>query len=146
MKKLSIYVKESLSDINIEQIKNFLIKRYKVSSWEECINKQKFGDCRSVCSMIVKEFPNVFDCMYDCNVNYSKIAVKKLNDIGDNDEMFGNHYVLSKGGILYDFGKGTNTISDVYLLTQYDDMKDKYTIKLSKKEQECIKDKVKRAI
>lgn len=146
MKDLSTYIKESLSDVDIEQIKNFLIKRYKVSSWEECVNKQKFGDCRNVCAMIVKKFPDVFDCMYDCNVDYSKIAVKKLNDIGDNGEMFGNHYVLSKGGILYDFGKGTNTISNVYLLTQYDDMKDKYTIKLSKKEQECIKDKVKRAI
>lgn len=140
------YIKESLNDINVDAVKDFLIKKYKASSWEECVDNQKFGDCRKVCSMIIKKFPGMFDCMYDCSVDYSKIAVKKLNDIGDNGEMYGNHYVLSKNRILYDFGKGTNTISGIYLLTQDEDMKDKYTVKLSNKEQECIKDKVKRAI
>lgn len=144
MKMLNTYIKESLNQVDIDKVKNFLIKKYKVSTWEECVDKQKFGDCRKVCTMIIKEFPDMFDHMFDCNVNYSSIAIKKLNDIGDTEEMWGNHYVLSKNKIIYDFGKGTNTISGIYLLTQDNDMKDKYTIKLSKKEQECIKDKIKR--
>ena len=67
--------------------------------------------------------------MYDLDINYSPIAVKKLNDIGDNGEMYGNHYVLVHDGTLYDFGKGTNSINGIYLMTQDNDMKDKYTIK-----------------
>ena len=146
MKSIDTYIKESLNAVDVDAVKDFLIKKYKASSWEECVDSQKFGDCRKVCSMIIKKFPGMFDCMYDCSVEYSEIAVKKLNSIGDYGEMWGNHYVLSKNRVLYDFGKGTNTISGVYLLTQYNDMKDKYTVKLSNKEQKCIKDKIKRII
>lgn len=147
MKALHEYIIEStLNSLDIDAIKNFLIKKAKVSNWEECIDKQKFGNCEKTCRSIIKQFPNVFDSMYDCSIDYSPIAVKKLNDSGDNGEMYGNHYVLSRKGVLYDFAKGTNTISGIYLLTQDNEMKDKYTINLSSKEQKCIKEKIKRYI
>ena len=133
-----------LEPIDIEEIKNFLIKEYKVSNWKECIDKQKFGDCNIVCRKIFDNFPNVFNHILDLNVEYSEIAKKKLNDLGDNGEMYGNHYVLVRNKTLYDFGKGTNTINNIYLLTQYEDMRDKYRIKLSNKEITCINDKIKR--
>lgn len=137
-------IKESLEEIDIDKIKDFLIKKYKVSTWEECIDVQEFGDCNKICKLIVKKFPNTFDSLYDCSVDYSKIAIEKLNDLGDDGEMYGNHYLLSRKRTLYDFAKGTNTISGIYLLTQYDDMKDKYKIKLSSNEKKCIKEKIKR--
>ena len=145
MKNLSEYIFEStLSEVCIDAIKEFVMKQYKASTWEECIDKQKFGDCDKLCRKICKAFPKMFNYMYDLDINYSPIAVKKLNDIGDNGEMYGNHYVLVHDGTLYDFGKGTNSINGIYLMTQDNDMKDKYTIKLSSREQYFIKSKIKR--
>ena len=145
MKNITTYIIESkLSSLDIDAVKNFVMKIYKASTWEEAVDKQKFGDCEKLCRKIFKQFPNMFEYLYDLDLNYSKLAVKKLNDKGDHAEMWGNHYVLVRNGQMFDFGKGTNTINEVYLLTQYNDMKDKYTIHLSKKEQECIESKIKR--
>lgn len=135
---------KKLEEIDIDEIKNFLIKSYKVTTWKECIDKQQFGDCYKICKKILDKFPNVFNSMADLYINYSDIAKKKLNELGDNDEMWGNHFVLVRNKTLYDFGKGTNTINNIYLLTQYENMKDKYTIKLSNKERTYIIDKIKR--
>lgn len=146
MKHIKEYILESSNPIDLNAVKDFLIKSAKVSTWEECIDKQKFGDCDNICRKIAKQFPDMFDSMYDCNVDYSPIAVKKLKDSGDNGEMFGNHYILARKGILYDFAKGANSINGIYLLTQEDDMKDKYNIKLSAGEKKQIKDKIKRYI
>jgi len=144
MKTLNNYIKESLDELDINLIKDFLIKYYKVSTWEECVDKQKFGDCDKLCRKIFKKFPNTFDYLYDLNLKYSKIAMEKLRALGDTGEDFGNHYVLVRNNHIYDFGKGTNTINGIYLLTQREDMKDKYNIHLSKEEQNCIESKIRR--
>ncbi len=123
-------------------IKEFLIKHFNANSWENYVDIQQFGDCAMLCELINKNFPNVFDCIYNCDVDYSPIAIKKLNDIGDFGEMFGNHYILSRKGVLYDFGKGTNSINGIYTLTQKDDMSDKYKVNLSKGEKNQIIDKI----
>lgn len=146
MKSLNKYLSEStLDELDIDAIKQYLIKLYKVSTWEECVDKQKFGDCEKLCRKIFKKFPNTFDYLYDLDLNYSKIAMKKLRATGDYEADFGNHYVLVRNSHMYDFGKGTNTYNGVYLLTQREDMKDKYNIHLSKEEQECIQSKILRA-
>jgi len=145
MKDLTQYIVESsLVDLDVDAIKTFLIKRFRSRTWEECIDKQKFGDCDKICRMIAQRFPKMFDGMYDCQIEYSDIAVKKLNDIGDHGSMFGNHYVLTRKGNIYDFAKGANSISGIYVMTGDEDMKDKYTIKYSKDEYKCITCKLRR--
>lgn len=143
MQKINIYIKEALSKVDIEKVKDFLIKKYHVSTWEECIDKQKFGDCRKICTMIWKEFPDMFDNAYDIDIDYTPIAMKKLND---NGEDFGNHYVLQKGSKIYDFARGANCYNGIYLLTQYEDMHDKYDVVFTKTEEKCIKNKIKRTL
>ena len=147
MKHIKEYILESqLIDLDVEAVKNYLCQTSNSKDWNECVDKQKFGDCDKVCRKIAKKFPKMFDGMYDCSVDYSQIAIKKLKDNGDNGEMFGNHYILSRNGTLYDFAKGCNTIDGIYLLTQKDDMSDKYKVTLSKGEKEQIKDKIRRYI
>ena len=142
MQKINIYIKEALSKVDIEKVKDFLIKKYHVSTWEECIDKQKFGDCRKICTMIWKEFPDMFDNAYDIDIDYSDIANKKTND----GITFGNHYVLQKGSKIYDFARGANCYNGVYLLTQYEDMHDKYDVIFTKAEEKYIHNKIQRIL
>jgi len=143
MKNLNQYINEALSKVDIDKVKDFLIKKYKVSTWEECVDKQKFGDCEKICKMIWKEFPNMFDDAYDIYIDYTDIAMKKLNDGLDD---FGNHYILQKGSKIYDFARGANCYNGVYLLTQSEDMKDKYNVVFTKEEEKCINNKIKRVL
>ena len=146
MKNLNIYlIESSLEPLNINSVKEFVMKLYGASTWEECVDKQKFGECENLCRKIFKKFPKMFEYLYDLDLNYSKIAMKKLREKGDTGEAFGNHYVLVRNSHIYDFGKGTNTYNGIYLLTQYEDMKDKYKITFSKEEETCISSKIKRA-
>lgn len=143
MNNLSNYINEALSKVDIERVKDFLIKKYHVSTWEECVDAQKFGDCRKICTMIWKKFPGMFDDAYDIYIDYTPIAMKKLND---NCEDFGNHYVLQKGSKIYDFARGANCYNGIYLLTQYEDMHDKYDVIFTKAEEKCINNKIKRLL
>lgn len=144
MKNIVAYILESyIIPVDIKAVQDFLISHYKVKTWEECIDKQKYGDCKKICDLITKKFPNMFDNLYDCNIDFSPIAIKKIND---NDDMFGNHYVLSNNRKLYDFAKGANSINGVYVLTQFEDMHDKYDVRLTSKEQKLIKSKISRYI
>lgn len=144
MKKINLYIQESLNKVDVDKIKDFLIKKYKVSTWEECIDAQKFGTCDSIVKSIIKAFPNTFDTALDIYINFSDIAIKKLNSLGDNDDMFGNHYVLKRGTKIYDFARGANCIKGIYTLTQKEDNSDKYDIILTKEEQKLIKEIYKR--
>lgn len=140
MKQLSNYIKESLNKSDIDVVKKFLMKKYKVSTWEECIDKQKFGDCDKIVRSIWENFYESFDCPVEIHIEYSKQAQELINDDG---EMNGNHYVLKKDGKYYDFARGANCINDIYVLTQNNN-KDKYDIVLTKEEENCIIDRYKR--
>ena len=142
MINITTYIKESLNQLDIDAVKKFLIKKYKVSTWEECVDAQKFGDCRKICTMIWKKFPGMFDDAYDIYIDYSDIANKKKND----GITFGNHYVLQKGSKIYDFARGANCYNGVYLLTQYEDMHDKYDVVFTKAEEKCINNKILRLL
>lgn len=145
MKQLSTYICESktkISNKNIERIKQFLISKYHVNTWEECIDKQVYGTCREICKLIVKEFPNVFDrYALDIYCDFSDIAIKLIND---DEEPCGNHYVLTKGKTIYDFARGANCINGIYVLTQMEDNSDKYDIVFTDAEKELINITVKR--
>lgn len=141
MKSINNYINESLNKIDIDAIKNFLIKKYKVSTWEECIDSQKFGDCRKIVKSILMKFNNLFDTALDIYIDYSPIAQKLIND---DEDMFGNHYVLVKGNKIYDFARGANCIDGIYVLTQKEDNSDKYNIIFTKEEEKLITNKYKR--
>ena len=138
MKSLNEYITESLSKLDIDKVKDFLIKRYHVSTWEECINKQKFGTCDSIVKSIWNKFYYMFDAPVELKIEYSDIAQKLINDSG---EMNGNHYVLKKDNKYYDFARGANCINGIYTLTQKEDNSDKYDIILTKEEENLIVDK-----
>lgn len=140
MKNLNNYIKESLEQSNIDKVKNFLIKKYKVSTWEECVDKQKLGECNKIVKWIWENFYEFFDCPVEIIVEYSEQAQELIND---NEEMNGNHYVLKKDGKYYDFARGANCINGIYTLTQNNN-KDKYDIVLTKEEEKLIIDKYKR--
>ena len=128
------------SKVDIDNIKDFLIKYYKASSWKECVDSQKYGTCDNIVRTIFKEFPNTFNIL-DIYIDFSNIAIKKIND---GDEMYGNHYVLQHGKKIYDFARGANCINGIYVLTQKEDNSDKYDIIFTKEEEQLIKEKYKR--
>lgn len=132
-----------LSDKNINLIKEFLIKYYKVNTWEECINNMNYGDCRKICKLIIKQFPEMFD-KYLINVafDYSPQAIELINDDG---QMYGNHYLLMKGNYYYDFSRGCNCVNGIYVLTQNNNL-DKYDIEFSEGENDLIVMEVKEPI
>lgn len=141
MKTLTEYIIESsLNQVDIEAIKKFLIKRAKVSSWEECVDKQEFGTCDKIVKSIWENFYEMFDCPVELIIDYSTQAQELIND---NEEMNGNHFVLKKDNKYYDFARGANCINGIYVLTQNEN-KDKYDIILTKEEENLITDKYKR--
>lgn len=141
MKQLSGYIKTKISNKNINLVKDFLIKYFNVNSWEEYVDSLENGDCRKVCDLIRKKFPNLFDKMLDnIFIDYSEIAQRKIHD---NGEMYGNHYVLTKGGQIYDFARGANCINGIYVLTQREDNLDKYDILFTDYEKNLIYNEIK---
>lgn len=138
---LKSYINESLSKVDIEKVKDFLIKKYDVSTWKECVDKQEFGTCQDICKWIWNKFPGMFDNVYDIYIDYTPLAMKKLND---NEEDFGNHYILQKGNKMYDFARGANCYNGIYLLTHDEDMKDKYDVVFTNEEEKCINNKIRR--
>ena len=135
-------INESLTQLDIDTVKNYLIKKYKVSTWKECVDAQKFGDCEKIVGEIWHKFYYMFDCPVDIDLKYSSIAQKLNNDGID----CGNHYVLKKDDKYYDFARGANCWNGVYLLTQKEDSSDKYDVVLTPEEVNCIKNKYIRLI
>lgn len=134
----------SLSNKQIEKVKKYLMSYYKTNTWEECIDKQKYGDCRKICKLIVNEFPKLFNkYALDIYFDFSECA---QNLLSDDDAMRGNHYVLVKDGIYYDFARGANCIKNIYVMTQNNKNSDKYDIILTDKEKKLINIIVKREL
>lgn len=126
----------SLSNKQIEKVKKYLMSYYKTNTWKECIDKQKYGDCKKICKLIVNEFPKMFNkYALDIYFDFSENAKILIND---DKLMYGNHYVLVKDGIYYDFGRGANCINDIYVMTQYVNNSDKYDVVMTNNEKECI--------
>lgn len=140
MTSLNHYIKHSISKRNIELVKQFLINYYHVNTWEECIDKQKYGHCEKICRLIKKEFPKLFDKMItNLYIEFSDIAKDKIHDGG---EMNGNHYVLTKKDEMYDFARGCNCINGIYTMTQKEDNSDKYNIFFTEEEKQLIYEEI----
>jgi len=132
-----------LSNKNIELIKKFLIDYYKVNTWEECVDLMKFGQCQKLCRLIYKQFPNLFkNHLLNVVCDYSEQAQQLIND---DEDMYGNHFLLVCGSHWYDFARGCNCINEIYVLTHNNNI-DKYDIEFSDKEKELIIASVKHKI
>lgn len=111
-----------------EQVKEFLLDTFKMNDWKTFIDSQLYGGCQELAELIVTKFPAVKIIQGDGEL--SKKAAKKLNATSVAAKMF-THYFNKIGNTYYDFGKGTNTESNVYLL---DGLGNKYSIELTQKE------------
>lgn len=126
----------------IKNIQALLLKYFNKNSWQQYIDSQKFGDCKFI-SYLVEQMCNQFKSV-EIEYNFSKLAIKELNQKNDFGDMFGNHFLNQYNGQLYDFGKGTNTISGIYLLKQ--NKFDKYSISLTNTQKKNIIKKYQRII
>lgn len=111
-----------------EQVKEFLLETFNIKDWRTFIDCQLYGGCQELCELITAKFPAVQIIQGDGEL--SKKAAKKLNATSVAAKMF-THYFSKIGNTYYDFGKGTNTESNVYLL---EGLGDKYSVDLTKKE------------
>jgi hypothetical protein len=111
-----------------EQVKEFLLDTFKMKDWKTFIDSQLYGGCQELAELVVAKFPAVKIIQGDGKL--SKKAAKKLNATSVAAKMF-THYFNKIGNTYYDFGKGTNTESDVYLM---EGLGDKYSVELTEKE------------
>ena len=134
--KSYIICESQLTKNKIKEVKEFLMNYYHTNTWEDCINAQTYGDCQKMCKKIIQKFPNYFDKMaLNIYFDFSDIAQKLIHD---DKPMNGNHYLLTKGGKIYDFTRGCNCINGIYTLTQKEDNSDKYDIIFTETEKELI--------
>jgi hypothetical protein len=111
-----------------EQVKEFLLDTFKMKDWKTFIDSQLYGGCQELAELVVAKFPAVKIIQGDGEL--SKKAAKKLNATSVAAKMF-THYFNKIGNTYYDFGKGTNTESDIYLM---EGLGDKYSVELTEKE------------
>lgn len=132
-------------DVDIDKVKNFLITRYKASSWEDFTdNILKFGDCKKIAKAVYCKFKDMFEGILEIYVTYNKDACLELKRMGDKffnkepeSEWVGNHFVVYKDNVIYDFSKGANSISGIYLLNK-PNSKSKYEVEWSEEEYSLI--------
>jgi hypothetical protein len=82
----------------------------------------------------------MFDGFLELEVTYNKDACLECKNLGDdffNEEpesnWVGNHFVVYRDNMIYDFSKGANSILGIYLLDK-PNSKSKYNIEFSEEE------------
>ena len=85
----------------IERIKTKLYKDEGFDSWEEFVDNQDIGNCQSIVSSIIQDFPQVKKC-------FGEIEVEEpyIDDEGEEQNLMTHHWVKIKG-VPFDFSKGT---------------------------------------
>lgn len=132
-------------DVDIDKVKNFLITRYKASSWEDFTdNKIKLGDCKKIAKAVYCKFKDMFEGVLEIYVTYNRDACLECKKLGDKffneepeSEWVGNHFVVYRDNIIYDFSKGANCIEGIYLLDK-PNSKSKYEVEWSEEEYSLI--------
>ena len=126
--KIDTFQGEEDDSPNVEKIKQFLLDTFEMYDWKVFVDSQLYGGCQELAELIWTKFPSVKIIQGDGEI--SKKAAKKLKATSVAAKMF-THYFIKIGSTYYDFGKGTNTESNVYLL---DGLGDKYSVELTQKE------------
>jgi hypothetical protein len=126
--------------VDIDKVKKFLMGRYNASTWEEFTDNLKFGQCKKIAKTVYRKFKDMFDGFLELEVTYNKDACLECKNLGDdffNEEpesnWVGNHFVVYRDNMIYDFSKGANSILGIYLLDK-PNSKSKYNIEFSEEE------------
>lgn len=93
-----------LTDIYIQKIKNYILKKTNHSNWKEYIQSLHFGFC-DLTAFLAASFDPKHVQIIEVGQRYNKELAKQF-DIEDH----GNHFINKIGDKYYDFGKGTNTV------------------------------------
>ena len=110
---------------NIEDVKNELLKLFKISSWNEFIDLQRPGQCDFISKAVCRLFPKFK--MISVYTNFSKEAMKKMEP----GYTYSTHFLNKLGKTYYNFGKGSNCYEGVYVL---EGLGDKYDVNVTDKE------------
>lgn len=127
------FQKVYLTDIYIQKIKNYILKKTNHSNWKEYIQSLHFGQCDLV-ALLAASFDPKHIKIYQVYEHYNKNIMEVLEYVQNyNGEPFGNHFINKIGDRWYDFGKGSNIIKDqyynpIYILGDYQGM---LTVELS---------------
>lgn len=142
IKKIRAYQIKTISkakNVNPETIQSALLSLFGYEDWQVFINSQSFGYCNKIAGYVGLMFPNVK--VFEVSENYSNDAVKFLEQNGDTDEKYGNHFINQINGVFYDFAKGTNCILNKYLIG---DNSLKYNVTLTESELSCFTEYIER--
>ena len=121
----------------IKNIQGLLLKYFNKNSWQQYIDTQKYGKCDFI-AFLVSKICSDFSII-EIKYNFSKIAIKQLHQKNDFGDMFGTHYLNEYNNELYDFSKGCNSISNIYLMKN--NKFDKYTVTLTNQQKSLITEK-----
>lgn len=116
-----------LTDIYIQKIKNYILKKTNRSSWKEYIDHLSFGKC-DLTAFLAASFDPKHIKIYQVYEHYNDNIMNILEYVQDYEgEPCGNHFINKIGDKWYDFGKGTNIVKDqhynpFYILGDYQDM------------------------
>lgn len=136
--------------VDIDKVKRFLITKYNAKNWEDFVdNCLKIGDCKKIAKSVYCKFKDMFDGVLEIEIDYNKNTCKQLRDKGHKyfsvepeSEWCGNHFVVFRDNIIYDFAKGSHVENKMYVLDE-PNSESKYEILWSDKEYDKIrKDKI----
>ena len=136
--------------VDIERVKRFLITKHNAKNWEDFVdNCLKIGDCKKIAKSVYCKFKDMFDGVLEIEIDYNKNTCKQLRDKGHKyfsvepeSEWCGNHFVVFRDNIIYDFAKGSHVENKMYVLDE-PNSESKYEILWSDKEYDKIrKDKI----
>lgn len=119
---------------DIEQVKSELLKLFKFSYWKDFVDMQKTGQCDFISKVVCRLFPKFQ--MVSVIVDFSEDAIKRLGD----EDAYASHFLNKLGNTYYDFGKGTNRYSGVYILKGLGDI---YDVNLTEWEASHLRDEIK---
>jgi hypothetical protein len=88
--------------LTIDEIKDYLLAEFDHDTWEDFVDAQSLGECQSIVSFLVKEFPQL-------KKKFGMIKVDETieDEDGESDEL--THHWVTYGNQILDFSKGTLT-------------------------------------
>jgi hypothetical protein len=123
-----------LTETILTHIKQQLLRYFNKTTWEEYIDSLEFGQCQKIAKIVYCCCPQLVK-IYSGTEQFPQAVIEQLNALGDNNEMNGVHYIVNINDRFYDFGKGANTINNIYLIGTN---KEKYNIEMTEAELNCF--------
>ena len=125
-----------LTEQILTHIKQQLLKYFNKTTWEEYIDSLKFGQCQKIAKIVYFCCPQLVE-IYSGTEQFPQDVITQLNALCDNNEMIATHYIVKINDRFYDFGKGANTVNNIYLIGTN---KEKYNIEMTEAELNCFEE------